>query len=258
MTVDWRKAAPVVLAGLLLSLVAFSVAGYLHFDDRVLLYQLIDDPAPFVGLPWYTGSLSYFGVLLWCASASACAMAGALLLESAALHRRQLSRLLLLLAGVNLWFCLDDLLLIHEELAEKFFGWESRHKGEALIFAVYAVLAVVFFWRFRAIFAQTEMLLLAVAVVCFAASIAIDVVLTLDMGGNNIFLDTVLSVSWGGPIIDLTEEILKLNGVLIWFVYLFRAGFFAVRDELRTIQLSTAQSPAARPQSTKRRKAARR
>jgi len=56
----------------------------------------------------------------------------------------------------------------------------------------------------------------------------IDVVLTMDMGGNNFFLDAVLSVSWGGPIIDLTEEILKLNGVLIWFLYLFRTGYFAV------------------------------
>jgi len=86
----------------------------------------------------------------------------------------------------------------------------------------------------------------------------IDVLLTLDMGGNNFFLDAVLSVSWGGPIIDLTEEILKLNGVLIWFLYLFRTGYFVVRAEMRTIPLSTAQSPAARPQSTKRLKSARR
>ncbi len=226
-----RETAPVLIAVWVLSLAAFAIVCYLHFQDRVLAYQLIDDPAPFAGLAPCTGLMSNIGVLIWCAAAAVCGFCGATL--RGVPGKADLSTFLLILGGFNAWLGMDDLLVLHEEAAEALFGFESRHVGEGLLFLAYGVIVAIGYAKFRAIIWRSDIVLLAAAAASFGISIALDVVLQLNLGGYNIFLEAVLSQSWGGPVADISEELLKLNGVLLWFIYLYRMSYRSTRDAMR-------------------------
>lgn len=220
-------ALPVVLV---VSLVTFAAVCYLHFGEHVRAYQVMDDPASYARLEWYTGLLSNLVVLLWCASAVVCGFAGLLLRGSGDTYLRRLSQFLVLLAVSSLWLTFDDLLLLHEQVARHLVGREHQHAGEGLLFALYGAVMASCFWRFRRTIAQTEYVLLIGAIVSLLASAAIDVGFQLELGGNNFFRETVLSVTWGAPFIDIAEEMLKLNGAMLWFVYFIRTGLSGVQD----------------------------
>jgi hypothetical protein len=181
--------------------------------------------------------LSQVVVLLWCASAAVCGFAGLLIRGNGDAHLRRLSQFLLVLAVASLWLTFDDLLLLHEQFARHLVGREYQHHGEGLLLVLYAVVMASCFWRFRATIAQTEYVLLIGALVSLLASAAIDVGFQLELDGNNLFRETVLSVSWGASFIDISEEILKLNGALLWFVYFMRTGLGGVRGVI------SAQAP---------------
>jgi hypothetical protein len=222
-----RPALPAVL---IISLATFAVVCYLHFDDRVRAYQLMDDPVSYAKLEWYTGVLSNAVVLLWCASAAVCVFAGLLLWGAGDAHLQQLGRFFALFAAVNVWLMIDDLLLIHEQVARLLVGRASQHAGEGLEFALYAAIIAGGMWRFRTTIARTDSVLLTGAIVSLLASAAIDVGFQLELGGDNLFRETVLSVSWGPGLIDISEEILKLNGAMLWFVYFLRTGLSGASD----------------------------
>ena len=227
----WRRRPGTVLpVVLMVSLATFAAVCYLHFGQQVRAYQLMDDPVSYAKLEWYTGVLSQVVVLLWCASAAVCGFAGLLMRGSGDTRLCRLSQFLLLLAVSSLWLTFDDLLLLHEQVARHLVGREYQDAGEGLLFVLYAVVMASCFWRFRTTIAQTEHILLAGSVVSLLASAAIDVGFQLELGGNNLFRETVLSVAWGAPVIDIAEEMLKLNGAMLWFVYLMRTGYSAVED----------------------------
>jgi len=228
-----------VLIGVLLaSAFAFAVVAYLHFDDHIPAYQLLDDTTDFSGVKWYTGLLSNLVILLWCASAAVCGFAGLSLRRLATPEQQNLSRLLLLLAAANVWIMFDDLLLVHEQVARLVFGKEWQHVGEGLIFAAYASVVALVLWKYRATIEQTQYLILLAALASFGASIAIDVLFQLELNGNNLFRETVLSVSWGATVIDILEEIFKLNGAMLWFLYLTRTGLDGLQDAISGDRIS--------------------
>ncbi len=134
------------------------------------------------------------------------------------------------MAVANLWMLVDDLWLIHEQLARLVFGKESQHTGEGLIFIVYAALIGSTFWHFRETIRTTQYLLLLVAIGSLGLSMAIDVSFQLELDGRNTFRETVLSVSWGANAIDIAEEILKLNGALLWIFYFAQTSYRGVRS----------------------------
>lgn len=225
-----RRPGPWLPFVLVVSLLTSVTVGYLHFGDRVHAYQLMDDPASYAKLEWYTGALSNVVVLFWCAAAAVCGFAALLMRGSAEATLRRLGQFLALLSVSSLWLTFDDLLLLHEQVARHLVGREYQHHAEGVLFAGYAVVMAVCFWRFRATIARTEYALLIGAIVSLLASAAIDVSFQLEMDGNNLFRETVLSVWWGASFIDITEEMLKLNGAMLWFVYLMRTSLSGVRD----------------------------
>jgi hypothetical protein len=225
-----RAWAPVLAGVLLISGITFAIVCYLHFEERVQAYQLMDDAAYSAGLAWYTGALSYAVVLMWCASAAVCGFAGFIVRDSPEPQIRVLSWFVLVLSASSLWLTLDDLFLVHEQMARHLVGRESQHAGEGAIFTLYAGIMAICFWRFRGTIARTDYPLLIGAVASLRASAAIDVAFQLELDGNNLFRETVLSVSWGPPAIDITEEILKLNGAILWLAYGARVALLAVRD----------------------------
>jgi hypothetical protein len=227
----WRRGPGAVLPMVLLvSLATFAVVCYLHFGRHVRAYQLMDDPVSYAKLEWYTGVLSQVVVLLWCASAAVCGFAGVLMRGGGDTRLNRLSRFLVVLAVSSLWLTLDDLLLLHEQVARHLVGREYQHHGEGVLFALYAVVMASCFWRFRTTIARTEYILLIGAVLSLLASASIDVGFQLELDGNNLFRETVLSVPWGAPVIDIAEELLKLNGAMLWFVYFLRTGYSGVKD----------------------------
>jgi hypothetical protein len=190
----------------------------------------MDDPASYAKLEWYTGVLSNVVVLLWCAAAAVCGFAALLLRGSDETTLRRSSQFLGLLAVSSLWLTFDDMLLLHEQMARHLVGREYQHQGEGVLFGCYAVVMAGCFWRFRTTIARTEYVLLIGSIVSLLASAAIDVSFQLEMNGNNLFRETILSVWWGASFIDIAEEMLKLNGALLWFVYLMRTGLSGVRE----------------------------
>lgn len=231
-SVRFLHAVPILVAALAISQFAFAVIAWLHFNDRVPAYQLIDDPAPYVGVEWYTGLISYWGVLLWGSSAAICAFTWALLRHSYDASLQALSRFLLALAAANLWMTLDDLFMVHEQLARHLVDGYSRHAGEAFIFVIYAGLSALCLWIFRATIMQTEYLLLLAAIVSLGVSVAIDIGFQLEMDGNNVYREAVLSVSWGAPVNYIAEEILKINGAMLWFSYICGTAYAGARKAM--------------------------
>ena len=219
-----------LLVALVLCLAVLALITYLHFDDHVHAYQLLDDSTSWAGVKWYTGFLSHVVVLLWCASAALCGFATTALRGSDDAELRGLCRFLSVMAVVNIWLTLDDLFLFHEQTARLLVGRSSQHEIEGVIFGLYALSLAAIFWWHRTVIARMDYPLLGMAIVSLLASAAVDVAFQLEMDGANIFRETVLSVSWGPTVTDITEEVLKLNGAVLWLSFFFLGGFAGVRQ----------------------------
>lgn len=239
-----RRPGAVLPLTLLVGIVAFVVVCYLHFGRDVPAYQLMDDPASYAKLEWYTGMLSNVVVLLWCAAAAVCGFAGYLLPRNRDSDLGRLGQFVALLAVFSLWMTLDDMLLLHEQISRHLAGREYQHHAEGVLFVLYGVVLAGFFWRFRATIARTDFAFLIGAVVCLLASAAIDVAFQLELGGNNLFRETILAVQWGSSFIDITEEMLKLTGAMFWFVYCVRAACRGLKDMTVERGCSTGSEPS--------------
>ncbi len=148
------RATPLILAACVLvplGLVLFATLG-LAIPPRMIL----GDAATFTEQPSYLGLFSDLGFLGWWTAAIACLLAWTV---TGATRLRPVLLAGGLLSGI---LCLDDLMLLHEALGEKPF------------FLFYAVAAITYVWRYRAIHREVAPLLLGGAVVLLAISIGVD------------------------------------------------------------------------------------
>jgi hypothetical protein len=111
------------------------------------------------------GILSNLGVLLWCASAAICLFAALALRDPGSTA----ARFLLCSAALSAYLLIDDFFMVHEELAPRYLGLHEKAVMAALGAATCAYLLA--FWR---LIAQTQFLVLALAVGLLGASAAID------------------------------------------------------------------------------------
>lgn len=243
-----RATAPVIAAVCLGSLAAFALVSALHFQMGFSPYVLLNDPSAVAAVPAYTGLLSYAGVLVWWAAASVCALGGVLLRRDG--RAGELARFLLVSAGVSGWFALDDLFTLHEKLGEGLFGSGSHHLGEALIYVAYAVILLIYFVRFRLTILQTDFLLLGAAVLSLSASVAVDVLVMVDLGGRNPLPQAVASRSWGDPVAYVAEELLKLNGIMFWFAFLASVSYRGLRAAIRPVEPRSAAVTTDQPRQS--------
>jgi hypothetical protein len=152
-----------------------------------------------------TGIQSTLGILVWCAAAGIC------FFSCLVLHRTQSNKRLcwfLLWTGViSSVLALDDMFLVHEDLAHRYLG-----VNEKVVFLAYGALVAWYLSRFRGNIRNTEYLLLFVAFAFFGSSIVVD----------------VLHHQWSSAWRIFFEEGLKLLGIVTWSGYVIRTCFHAI------------------------------
>ena len=161
--------------------------------------DLVRDPAVVAGTHPFVGWLSNVGIVLWCSTAAVC-LFSAFIIRTRAGDRE--TRSFLLCAGLlTSLFLLDDFFLIHDEVFPRYLGVH-----ENLFYGAYALLAVLFVFRFRELIRRSEFVLLVLALLMFALSIGAD------------FLSSFV---WFTGLL-LFEDSLKLFGIAAWFLYFVR------------------------------------
>jgi len=202
-----RRLAPVVLLTIVaVGLVAGAVLA-MGLVRHLPLPDLTRDPAAVMSAHWWVGLLSFLGFALWGIGAGAALAAG---LASDPGPRR---RLLLQAAALTGFLLLDDMLMLHENVLP------NLHVPETAVYLGYLVAVTAWVWANRVEMRRTDRLLLVVALLGFAGSIALDKLV--DGITNWTFL----------------EDSLKFGGIALWSLYLVRtsaATFRTVRSQPST------------------------
>ena len=166
-----------------------------------------------------TGLISFVGVVLLTATASICLFASRIIRSLPGSDRW--SRFLLGVSLLTAVLATDDYLAIHElpgEMLEA--GRVVQNALELAVLGIWGLLFAVLFWRHRSTIALTEWILLAIAAVLLATSLALDLAPHSWMAATFGFaLDAQ----------DLVEDTLKLVGIAFCATYFVRASALAVR-----------------------------
>lgn len=156
--------------------------------------HLLGDPATAMGAPFYIGFVSNVGVVLWAATASI------FLFSYRLLGRRGGEaewRRFLLCSGLFVgWLGLDDLFLLHDH-----FFPDVLSISQPVIVGAYAMLALLYLWRFAPLIYRTDFLILLAAFCLLATSLALDQ-FPIPLLGR-----------------DLWEDAAKLLGIGAWLSY---------------------------------------
>ncbi len=211
--------APIGVLLVVASVVSLTVPG-------MSLHLLMADPTAVSGVPFYTGCLSQFGILLWCATATTiwltCSIPG-----GGADERRETRRFLLLSGTFVTVLMLDDLYLVHEEVIESYL-----HLPEQLLLVGYVLLGVVFVWSSRAEILRGEYGLF---------------LLGLGLLGFSVFCDLVPEALYADvkgmyKVETLIEDGTKLIGLATWLAFYVR---YASRQVRRLERGDVARSASA-------------
>ncbi len=205
-----RRLAPVVLLTIVAVGVVAGAVLVMGLARHLPLPDLTRDPAAVTGTHWWVGLLSFLGFALWGIGAGAALAAG---LASDPGPRR---RLLLQAAALTVFLLLDDMLMLHENVLP------NLHVPESVVYLGYLVAVTAWVWSNRVEMRRTDRLLLVVALLGFAGSIALDKLV--DGITNWTFL----------------EDSLKFGGIALWSLYL-------VRTSSATFRTSRSQASTSAP-----------
>ena len=149
-----------------------------------------------------TGIQSNLGILIWICTAGICLFTGVVL------HSRKIEttvfQFFLWSGFITLLLTLDDLFLIHEDLAYRYL-----EIGQKTIFALYVFLIGRYIFKFRKIIPHSDHFLFVLALIFFGISEGID----------------LIEHYWISPWRIFFEDGFKLFGIVSWSIYLIRECF---------------------------------
>lgn len=184
------------------------VMALIALQREGLVQELLMDANQVAGVKWYTGIVTYLGVLSW-STAVVSASWGAWLCRLA--ERREAMRFLLSGALITAYVLADDLLQLHAELIPHHTPLPKR-AAEALIVGA----VVVWLVRYRGEITRTRWVVLLGAGSALVLSVLIDA-----LGG------------WHSPRLQLlAEDGAKLLGTLGWATYFVATTADIVRSLL--------------------------
>lgn len=180
--------------------------------------QLFQDANTVAGVPFYIGSLSMLGVILWAMTAAICLFVAPRPAEGDPDLRR-----LLLVSGIfTLVLMADDAFLFHDDILPRYAGISGDLYGVA-----YVVAMAVYLLALRSVLARTNYLLLGVALVLFGISAVTDV-------GSSRLHEFVPAA-----IVEIVEDGTKLVGIGTWLAYFVSVGRAALVPD-RTVSSGQA------------------
>jgi len=204
---------------LLVPVLVLGSALALHAWKGMPLGSLTQDPTVVGQVPSYAGFVSQVGIFFWAASATV-GLFGALVLS-----RREpphpLARFLLASGLLNLVLGVDDAFLLHETVLPRL-GIPQN-----LVLGGYVLLVLGYLIAFRRRILETDYLLMAVALGCFAVSVGLDV---RPLPGIDPYF---------------IEDGMKLTGIVLWTTYFLRVALRALADDGPARAPEPSPSPSA-------------
>jgi hypothetical protein len=190
-------------------LLILAVTLWARFQADVPISFFSRDPTATLDGHPLTGIQSTLGVLVWCAAAGICFFTSVVLRRVQA--DKRFCSFLLWSGAISSVMALDDMFLVHEDLAKRYLLL-----GENVVFLAYAFLLVWYVIKFRRYILDSEYLLLLLAFALFGSSIGID----------------FFQSQWSLPGRIFVEGALKLLGITTWSSYLIRTCFDAVAAQI--------------------------
>lgn len=204
---QFKNLTPIIIIVFAATLVVLSVVIFLGLEYNVQLNYFTKDPMQILDAPFYLGFFSNMGVLLWCSSMLACFFSRALLKNS---MENKISRKFLFFSGaVTMLFLLDDLCLMHEDVFPHYLGVPER-----FVFLIYINIVLLYVISMRDYILSTEYMLLGLA--CFLI-------------GMSTF---VKRIPMPIPEDTFLQDVAKLFGIIIWFIYFIRVSYKEVIREM--------------------------
>lgn len=210
-------------------LALLALAWVLGLTTDIRAADLLQDVSTTAGVPWYTGSLSAYGVLLWCASAAVSGFAGFLLVRRG--NQSGDARFLLAGAMLTTYLLADDLFLLHEEVFSDYLPL-----SEQVVVGINALIVVGFLLAFRRYLLLPVGGVLLVAVGFLALSTVVDILLDLEY-------------VWiaNASIRYITEDGVKLIGIATWFLAFSRLSLSSVESLIPPEPIAVGQPGGPRP-----------
>lgn len=168
--------------------------------------DLVRDPTAVLGGPFHAGVLSNIGVLGWTTAAAVSGFGAALVPD------RRFRRYLVATSALTAVLCLDDLLLIHDEVAPDHLGIPEN---VVLVLLGLAAAAYAMVFRRELTAVADRWLLLAASLGWFGASVFLDVV----------------ADDWFGRHHFLVEDGCKFVGIIAWAAFVALTTLDRVRPD---------------------------
>ncbi|HEY7464764.1 MAG TPA: hypothetical protein VH987_10090 [Candidatus Limnocylindria bacterium] len=209
-----RGLRQVALAVWLPGVALLAITTIVSFASNVTVRELTQDATTVLEAPFYIGSISLLGVILWSAAVAVC-LFGAF----APGEPDELRRLLLVSGIFTAVLLFDDAFLLHDEILPRYAGISGELYGVA-----YLVAMVVYLYALWRPIQRTDRAVLFAALALFAVSAAADL-------GSSVLAEALPSPL--GLLLEDGAKLLAIETWLAYFVMVSRAVLSATPDRPR-------------------------
>ena len=206
--IQLRKSLVIVLALYLLITILLFILVLVNLRTGTPLDTFTRDPSAIAEVDPFVGVISNIGILFWCVGASVCLFSFFDTIGQKSKKINEYSFFLLFFGLTTLLLLLDDLFLFHEYIGPKILNLSEKH-----IYICYGIIVLFGIVRFKKIIIQTEWIILGLAFIFFALSIAIDI------------FGSWLSL----PGSAFIEDSFKFLGIASWVSYFVLTSFETIK-----------------------------